>query len=274
MFEVCLRVTVNPRTCRVRIKAFVGLESTAMSFCFKKIIAVIAAVVGFGTTQIVAATLAPGDTIALPGSTLASNPELAGTIINDNVLTSNAVGLPANSNFVVRLRAQNRVVRSNTDGTLIFAPRIREDIMISQGPFLIDRVVLTGFGAYDIDASFRVDDEGDRGPTSASRSANGDVLSFGFGFPLPITSSLFGAPPSEESYFFSLKTDATAFQNTGRISIFGRAAGDDFNTYRLDVAGLAVPTEHVPAVPVPATAVLIISGLCLIAGLRRGSVSA
>jgi hypothetical protein len=215
-----------------------------------------------------ATTLNPGGSTMVTGTTEAANPELAGTIINDGVLTSNGVGLPANSNFAVRLQVQNRVVKSGMNLTLIFAPRILEDLLLSLGPFLVDRVVMFGFGSFDIDASYRVDDVGDRGPTAASRSADGNVLDFQFGFPLPITSSI-AVLPSEESYFFSLRTDATAFENTGRLAIFGRAVGDNSNTYRLDVAGLAVPFEAITAVPLPASAPLLLGGLALVFGVRR-----
>ena len=79
---------------------------------------------------------------------------------------------------------------------------------------------------------------------------------------------------TEESYPFALKTDATSFENSGRLSIFARAVSDDFNTYRFDVGGMAVPTDIVSPIPLPASFVFVLSGLGIIAGFTRHKVQA
>jgi hypothetical protein len=173
------------------------------------------------------------------------------------------VGVPDLPFLFARFEVQNRVVESAVDGTMVFMPRILFGANVTTGNLLVDRVEMFGFGDFSIDASYRTDGLGDRGPTFASRSADGETLDFTFGFPLVINSLVGGV--LEESYFFALKSDATAFENTGRISIFARAEGDDFNTYRFDVGGLAVPT----VVPLPASLPLLASVLIGAFGVVR-----
>ena len=211
-----------------------------------------------------AATLAPGGTIPMPGTTAAANPELAGVVIQDSVVSTPNVAVPALPVNFARFEVQNRVVESAVDAAMVFAPRILFGSNVTAGNLLVDRVEMTGWGSFGIDAFYRTDGLGDRGPTFGSRSADGDQLTFDFGFPLVI-SNLF-AGPQEESHFFALKTDATAYENRGRVSIFARAAGDNFNTYRFDVGGIAVPA--LAPVPLPAPLLFLISGFAALAGLR------
>lgn len=214
-----------------------------------------------------AATLDPGGMIVMPGSTAASNPELAGTVLNDNLLSTSLSYVPdGQQTLFAYFKVQNRVTRSALDDTMIFGPRILLGANVTAGNLLVDRVEISGFGSYAIDASYRTDGLGDRGPTSATRSADGNVLDFAFNFPLTISNLFQGT--HEESFFLSLKTDARAFENTGRLSIFARAAGDEFNTYRFDVGDVAVPIDPPSPVPLPASAVLMLAGLALLARFR------
>jgi hypothetical protein len=209
-----------------------------------------------------AAPLAPGDSIFVTGSTAVSHPETTGVVLQDNILSTPNVGVPALPFNFARFEVQNRVVDSAVDGSMVFMPRILFGANVTAGNLLVDRVEMFGFGNFSIDATYRTDGLGDRGPTFASRSADGETLDFTFGFPLVINNLVGGI--IEESYFFALKSNATAFENTGRISIFARAQGDDFNTYRFDVGGLAVPT----VVPLPASLPFLISA-CLAGALLR-----
>ena len=121
---------------------------------------------------------------------------------------------------------------------------------------------------FAIDATYRTDGPGDRGPTFGSRSGDGEELSFDVGFPLFINNLFAG--PQEDSYFFALKTDATTLENTGRLSIFAEAVGDPVQgrEYRFDVGGLSVPTET-SAVPLPTTFPLLATVACGLALIRR-----
>lgn len=240
------------------------------TYVFKGL-AVAALIVGLGDTSTRAAPLAPGDTILMTGSTVASNPELAGVVQQDMILQSNTRQVPPEANPLVNFAdfdVQNRVVQSDADATMIFAPRILFGRNVTIYPLLVKRVEMWGFGDFAIDATYRTDGLGDRGPTTGSRSADGQTLSFDFGFPLFINNLVAG--PQEESYFFSLKTDAMAFENTGRLSIFAEAVGDTVagREYRFDVGGLAVPTEISP-VPLPASLPLLAIAACGLALLRR-----
>ena len=203
-----------------------------------------------------AATLSPGDSIVVSGTTSAARPELAGAILQDSVLSTPNVGVPNLPFSFARFEVQNRVVESALDGTMVFMPRILFGSNLTAGNLLVDRVEMFGFGNFAIDANYRIDGVGDRGPTFASRTIDGETLDFTFGIPLIINNLAGGI--IEESQFFALKTDAPAFENTGRISIFARAEGDNFNTYRFDAGGLAVP---VSPVPLPASATFLVLGL-------------
>ncbi|WP_299785091.1 hypothetical protein [uncultured Marivita sp.] len=231
-----------------------------MSFHFRfSALSTLAAILS--ASAVGAATLAPGDSILVTGTTAAANPELAGVVIQDTIVSTPNVGVPDLPFLFARFEVQNRVVRSAVDGTMVFMPRILFGANVTAGNLLVDRVEMFGLGNFAIDANYLTDAPGDRGPTTASRSADGETLDFGFGFPLVINNLFSGV--REESYPIALKTDATAFENSGQISIFARAQGDDFNTYRFDVSGIAVPV-----VPLPSPLLMLLSGLGLMVGLR------
>ena len=158
-------------------------------------------------------------------------------------------------------------MRSDADGTLIFAPRVMTTFNNTGANFLVDSVVLYNFGNFDVDVAYRTDGLGDRGPTTATRSADGNTLTFDYGFPL-VGSNLF-QNPQEDSFFLSLNTEATAFTLDGHISVFARHLSQPGTTYRFDFTNIAVPA--IAPVPLPASAVLLLSGFGLIAGMRRAS---
>src|SRR5689334_19336252 len=100
-----------------------------------------------------AAPLPVGDTV-ITGTTVAAQPELAGTIIED-VLTP--YSFTGDGGLVLTGNVQNRVVRSDVDGTLDFYWRIIPDTN-STGHVIAFRV--SGFGDSVWDANFRTDGEG------------------------------------------------------------------------------------------------------------------
>lgn len=213
-----------------------------------------------------AATLVPGGSIFVTGTTVAADPALAGTVINDDILETTPVNIPADNHlFAVDFDVQNRVARSGLDGTLIFAPRILFNFNITFAPFLIDSIELTGFGDFATDVAYRTDGLGDRGPTFGDRSIDGETLTLDFGFPLVVSNLSTGI--HEESYFLSINTDATAFENTGRATIFGHSILAPGEVFRFDYSGLAVPV--LAPVPVPASAILLLSCLGIGFGFRR-----
>lgn len=207
----------------------------------------------FLPTFALAVPLGFDDTVFLPGTTAFAEPDLAGFVINDNLIvdTMHVNDTPFG---LIGTSVQNRVVLSSTDGTLIFGPRLLTATNITFAPFLIDRVELYNFGGFDVDVNYRTDGLGDRGPTQASRSADGDTLSFDFGFPL-VGGNL--SQTQEDSYFFSLNTDATAFSLDGRMAVFARHIDRPGETLRFDFGNIAVPSP----VPLPGSLVLFMSAL-------------
>ena len=150
---------------------------------------------------------------------------------------------------------QARVVESNNTGELIFAPRIRDVIsLFSSLEFsVITGLEYSGFGNVTTDVDFRVDGLGDEGATSVARSVDGDTLSFAFDSYIDL---------NEESLFLSILTDATEYDNTGSITIFGQDT--------LGGTTVSVTLNNMPApVPVPASAWLFASGLAATAWQRR-----
>lgn len=224
----------------------------------KSIVSILVAGLMAAPSLSVAAPLGLGDTIGLFGTTSFAQPELAGTVVSDEVELQTIAPDPAVWFSQIGTSLQKRVVESDVDGTLIFGPRIISTFNISFNQFQIDRLVISGFGTFDIDAAYRTDGLGDRGPTSASRSADGDTLTFDFGFPL-IVSNL-NPLPQEDSYFLSLNTDATAFSLDGRASVFARHLGFPGETFRFDFDDVPVPIS-VPAVPLPSSMLLLLGAL-------------
>ena len=129
------------------------------------------------------ALLISGNTIDLLGTTAIMQPELAGAVIHDEAIYD-SVTPSGNDLFQVGVNIQNRVSRSDTDGNLIFAPRIISSLNNTSGNFLIDRAVISGFSDFELDVNYRTDGVGDKGPNSASRSFDGNQLSFDFLSPL------------------------------------------------------------------------------------------
>lgn len=209
-------------------------------------------------TLAAAVPLGFGQTVMLNGTTSAMQPELAGPIINDDVQTDFLV-VGNNNLFQIGTSLQNRVQRSAVDGTMIFGPRLSTIFNNTSGNFLVDRLELYNFGGYDVDANYRTDGVGDRGPTRASRSADGDTLTFNYDFPL-VGSNLF-QNPQEDSYFLSLKTNATSYSLDGRISVFARHVDFPNQTFRFDFGNIAVP--DMAPVPVPASLVMLLSAIGL-----------
>lgn len=207
-----------------------------------------------------------GDTAFLPGTTAAMEPELAGVVISDNSIYDSIV--PGGNNlFQVGIDVTNRVTRSNVNNSLIFAPRLVPTLNNTTGNFLVDQVVIAGFSDFVLDVNYRSDGLGDRGPNTATRSADGNELSFDFLFPLSVA-NLF-ANPQEQSYFLSINSNATAYTNTGSMSIFGRHIDYPGETFEFTYAGLAVPVNEPVAVSEPPLTALFVIFLSCLMVIRR-----
>jgi hypothetical protein len=185
----------------------------------------------------------PGDNVALPGTTSAAWPALAGVALYDVVIPFEIHD--ANGVLLYKGNLQNSVSRSNDDHTLDFYYRIRDTQPSLNGVLAIaDTSDFTGYGTQ---VNYRTDGLGTVPTERAARNAGpGDTVSF-----------LYDAVYSgEESYFTFIKTDATAFA-AGGTTILRLGSGES----------VTLPT--VMPVPEPSTCLLVTLGMCLIANLRR-----
>lgn len=220
----------------------------------------IAATVAFSTTT-QAVVLLPGGVVLPAGDTSVTAPNTNGVVQNDNLIS---FSFPFPPFFVVGGNVQNRVVLSNNLNTMVFGPRIRDTFNIATtAGFEITAFRLDGYAGWDTDVGYRTDGLGDDGPTSVSRSADGDVLTFRYGNPLFIA----GLAPGlqEESLFPFIITDAPNYSLTGSMTIFGVDVGNPGDLRSVTIDGLAVPS----AVPIPAAIWLFGTALMGFIGFSR-----
>ncbi|TWT78030.1 hypothetical protein Pla123a_18300 [Posidoniimonas polymericola] len=189
-----------------------------------------------------AAVLNAGDLAPLFGTTSAGDPRLAGTVQSDALHPFEILG-----NFgevLLSGNLQDRVVESNTEGTLIFAPRLRDLVGAPFAPDMEVRAVFVdGYAGFQTEVEYRTDGLGDVGPSFGLRSFSGDGLQYLFG----VDDLL--AP--EESYFVSTLTDATDFAPIGTARIVARniISGEFFET---TLTGINVPVR----MPEPSAALI------------------
>ena len=164
-------------------------------------------------SRILLTGLPPGGQVMTPGTTVAARPELAGTVIYDNLIPVSYTNPAGQLVFTGSL--QDRVVRETASGTLDFYQALRADLSPTAPPFknplfFAQRKAFSGFAA---DVDWRIDGLGDQPihPVSASRTSDGSEISFAFG----------GALISEgqTSFFYFVKTDATNFDLNGETQL-------------------------------------------------------
>lgn len=191
----------------------------------------------------------PGDTVALAGTTSAARPELAGDVLVDTI---RPFSIDLGGGLMITGSVQDRVVRSDADGTLDFYYRLFNDVDSSGTVDFVVREVYTGFST---DVDFRTDGLGTIGPDQAFRLAgSGEEVRFDF---LADT-----VGPGEESRLFFIKTDATQYNDSGLgfIGGFGFTGG----------GSTATISSYQPAVvPVPAAVWLFGSGLLGLIGVAQ-----
>jgi hypothetical protein len=205
------------------------------------------------TAPLWAVPLTPGNFVNLSGTTSASRPELAGTVLVDTIRPF-SVDL-GGGNFTTGT-IQDRVLREDGAGTLDFSYSISNDVSSSGS---IDFVTRTAYTGYSTDVDWRSDGSGTIAPDQASRNPAGDQVLFDFF----ANNLLF---PGAESRFFFIKTDAIGFneKGTGELAVTGGVGSNTFTfaTYQ-------------PAVPEPSSALLLavaigVSGIVLLT--RRRSI--
>ena len=239
----------NSRRCRVLVSLRAGLT--------------LAILLAAGAAQ--AVPLAPGDSSFLPGTTLAERPELAGQDLFSGTLQVRVPHPFWPEALVASWQVRQQVLRSDATGALLFSLQLVWQSNITPGDFLVDALWLDGWGAAATDVDYRTDLSGDRGPNFATRSADGQRLDLGFGFPL--FSGNLTDDPHENGMPIVVATDATASANTGVFTVVGRFSDRPGEVFVGRIDGLAVPVAG--PVPEPETWGLMALGMGVLALARR-----
>lgn len=186
---------------------------------------------------------------ALPGTTAAARPELAGTVLEDVITAFSFEGITGT--------VQNRVVRETTTGTLDFYWKVNVDRMEPSVGVVAFRLIDFGHGNL-LDADWRIDGLGSVAPDTARlfNEAIQPTGSINFLFDTAVNAG-------SQSKFFFLHTNATAYSQSASFDLLGgpgQALSPVYSTFA-------------PAVPEPGTYALVVAGLAAVglAARRRRS---
>jgi len=205
-----------------------------------------------------AVMLLPGDTnVPLPGTTVAAEPQLAGTVLVDEMIPfSFSAGVGAGD---ITGMVQQRIVQSSVDGTLDFYWRVIND---ANSAGAIGSFRIGDFVSPEYNANWRIDGLGDVAPSGATRFSGSQDSYVNFLFDTFSTDPNAGILPGESSYFLLLDTTATDYTKTAKYDLTNMVQ----NPISMQFAAYS------PAVvPVPAAAWLFGSGLIGLLGIARRS---
>jgi hypothetical protein len=169
-----------------------------------------AALLATAAAPSLAVALIPDTFVALPGTTVAAEPQLAGTVLAD---VSQPFSFSAYGGTVSG-SVQSRVVRSSVDGTLDFYWRVFND---ANSAGAIQDLRLGAFVAPEYNANWRIDGLGDKGPSVGylfgGAQAGQGFVNFRFYAGSP-TEPGAGLLPGESSNFILMDTSATDYALT------------------------------------------------------------
>lgn len=157
--------------------------------------------------------LAPFE-VALPGTTAAAEPGLAGTVVSDQLVPFTIASASAPVSGTLQVRTV-----SGAGGKLSFYWKIN-NATASKGQ--VEAIFISGFPKVAYDANWRKDGLGTVAPTTVAGGLSADFKAwiYGFYFKAPIK-------PGESSRFFFLRSGAAAsVKSTARITGSGGVTPD------------------------------------------------
>lgn len=181
----------------------------------------------------------------VPGITAAMNPNLDCTVVQDKIIPYKVPDFSFSLVSPLQLSGtlEDRVCRENTSGTLDFYLRLANDAFSTTGYSEYSPLSLVAggsFGNFSTAVGWRQDGPGVVAPTTATRSADGNAVSFTF---LPIIG------PGVPSRFVLIQTNATQFDDLGSTAVVPAFGGYP----------VLLRTAE-PAVPEPGSLALLATG--------------
>gem|GEM_PF-3743648 len=183
--------------------------------------------------------LPPGAELPLSGDSFDNHPEWAGTVMNDTLhdfTVRNGSG-----EVILEGRLQDRCVKSNLTGNLVFKPWVR-DLSSPSGTGRVVAIVVGGHGGLTIDAEYALAGSG-AAPSGVARSA-------GRGEEVTILFEPDGVGPPDGSRPVELVTDAPGYSLDGEVVVVAEdgPGGERFST---TLQGTVAPVWFDPsAIPV------------------------
>lgn len=202
----------------------------------------------FGARPASAVLFNPGDTLPLPGTTSAAEPQLEGTVLEDETVPFSFVGSVTGG--LIRGTIQQRVVRSDLDGTLDFYWKVFNESS-SAGPLGSFRI--GDFMASEFNANYRIDGLGTVAAPQGHRFVGVESNYFNFSFDGN------GLEPGQESKFMLMDTSATTYVKTAKMDVANPGTS---------LASALFPA-FTPGVPEPASATLALGAAILLSAARR-----
>jgi hypothetical protein len=201
--------------------------------------------------------IVPGGSVSVSATPAGAGSDLAGTVLRDELIPFTVRAGGGHSIFEGTL--QDRVIRLEGGGTLVFAQTVRADRGFDR-PVILDFLRRTGFTGQATDADFTALG-GDASPEKVFRSADGDLLHFKFDDKLL---------PGEATRLSFVRTDASAFDLGGDTEIAFIAKGGVEGEVHLRTAQPAVGGDRNPvAIPFPPAAAVFPLGAAAALWARR-----